>query len=91
MPVVMLPLVTIGHTSTDCGAIIMAPPGLSESAFKKLFKEALTETLQEQRELLHDVFAEVLEDIALAEAIREGQRTEQVAREEIFKSLERNG
>lgn len=38
------------------------------------------------RKLLHDVFAEVLEDIALAEAIREGQRTERVAREEIFRS-----
>jgi hypothetical protein len=54
-------------------------------------KEALAETLQEQCELLHDVFAEVLEDIALAEAIREGQQTEQVAREEIFRSLEGNG
>jgi len=66
----------------------MAQAGLSESALKKLFKEALIETLREQRELLHGVFAEVLEDIALAEAIREGQQTEQVAREEIFRSLE---
>ena len=66
----------------------MVQAGLSEDTLKKLFKEALTETLQEQRELLHDVFAEVLEDIALAEAIREGQRTEKVAREEIFKTLE---
>lgn len=61
----------------------MAQAGLSESVLKKLFKEALTETLHEQRELLHDVFAEVLEDIALAEAIRQGQQTEQVAREDI--------
>jgi len=94
VPVVIEPLVTagtIGYSSTDCGAIIMAQAGLSESALKKLFKEALTETLQEQRELLHDVFAEVLEDIALAEAIRKGQQTEQVAREDIFRSLEGNG
>jgi AraC-like DNA-binding protein len=69
----------------------MAQAGLSESVLKKLFKEALTETLHEQRELLHDVFAEVLEDIALAEAIRQGQQTEQVAREDIFRSLEGNG
>ena len=33
-------------------------------------KEALTETLQEQCELLHETFAEVLEDFALAQAIR---------------------
>jgi hypothetical protein len=69
----------------------MTQVGLSEGALKKLFKEALTETLQEQRELLHDVFTEVLEDIALAEAIREGQQTEQVAREVIFRALEGNG
>jgi hypothetical protein len=69
----------------------MAQAGLSESALKKLFKEAITETLQEQRELLRDVFAEVLEDIAFAEAIRQGQQTEQVAREEIVRSLEGNG
>jgi hypothetical protein len=69
----------------------MAQSGLSESALKKLFKEALTETLQEQGEVLHDVFAEVLEDIAFAEAMRQGQQTEQVAREEIFRSLEGNG
>ena len=90
MPVVIEPVVTagtIGYSSTDCGA----QAGLSESALKKLFKEALTETLQEQRELLHDVFAEVLEDIALAEAIRKGQQTEPVAREDIFRSLEGNG
>jgi hypothetical protein len=40
----------------------------------------LVETLQEQRELLHDVFAEVLEDFALAEAIREGQKTKPATR-----------
>jgi len=66
----------------------MAQAELSEAALKKLLKEALTETLQEQRELLHKVFAEVLEDIALAEAIREGQQTEKVAREDIFRVLE---
>jgi hypothetical protein len=72
----------------------MAQTELSEdslSLLKKLFKEALTETLQEQRELLYDVFAEVLEDMALAEAIREGQQTGKVTRETIFKILEGQG
>lgn len=59
--------------------IIMARADLTEDGLKKLLKEALVETLQEQRELLHDVFAEVLEDIALAEAIREGRQTEELA------------
>jgi len=37
---------------------------------------------------LHEVFAEVLEDLALAEAIREGQQSERVSRDEILDILE---
>lgn len=55
---------------------------------KQVLKEALAETLHEQRELLHEVFAEVLEDFALFEAIREGQQTERVDRDEVFDVLE---
>lgn len=51
-------------------------------------KEALTETLHEQRGLLREVFAEVFEDFAFAEAIREGQQTERTERDEIFRLLE---
>lgn len=69
----------------------MAQAELSETALKKLLKEAFTEMLQEQRDLLHEVFAEVLEDIALAEAIREGQQTAKAAREDIFRILEDQG
>ena len=64
---------------------------LSESTLKKLFKEALTETFQEQRELWHKELAEVLEEMALAEAIREGQQSENVSREVIFEALEGQG
>ena len=69
----------------------MAQAELSEAALKQLLKEAFTEMLQEQRHLLHEVFAEVLEDIALAEAIREGQQTAKAAREDIFSILEDQG
>ena len=55
---------------------------------KRAMKEALVETLQEQRELFHDVFAEVLEDFALAEAIREGQTTKRATRDEVFEILQ---
>lgn len=57
-------------------------------AMKQALKEALTEILHEQRELLHEVFAEVLEDFALAEAIREGQQTERIDRNGVFDILE---
>ncbi len=65
----------------------MAATDLDGAALKRALKEALAETLQEQRELFHEVFAEVLEDFALAEAIREGQQTKSVTREEVFRAL----
>ena len=66
----------------------MAQIDPNNEAMKQALKEALTETLHEQRELLHEVFAEVLEDFALAEAIREGRQTELVERDEVFDVLE---
>ena len=66
----------------------MATAHLDKTALKLAFKEALAETLQEQRALFHEVFAEVLEDFALAEAIREGQLTESAPREEVFRLLQ---
>jgi hypothetical protein len=55
---------------------------------KQALKEALTETLHEQRQLLHEGFAEVLEDFALVETIREGRQTGRVDRDEVFDVLE---
>lgn len=69
----------------------MTTPELHSPAFKQILKEALAETLREQRDLLHDVFAEVLEDIALAEAIRQGQQTERVGRDAMMRVLESPG
>lgn len=58
-----------------------------EPVLKETLKQALIETLQEQRDLVREVFAEVLEDFALSEAIREGQKTKRVSREEVFRVL----
>ena len=66
----------------------MAQVDPKNEELKQALKEAITETLHEQRELLHEVFAEVLEDFALAEAIREGRQTEHVERDEVFDVLE---
>jgi hypothetical protein len=60
----------------------------NNEALKQALKEGPAETLHEQRELLHGIFAEVLEDFALAEAIREGRRTEHIERDEVFDILE---
>ena len=66
----------------------MAQVDPNNEAMKQALKEALTETLHEQRQLLHEVFAEVLEDFALVETIREGRQTERVERDEVFDVLE---
>jgi hypothetical protein len=60
----------------------------SEEALKQAVKDALSETLYEQRDFLHDIFAEVLEDFALAEAIREGRETKIVERDEVLQILQ---
>ncbi len=65
----------------------MATTDLDRTSLKQALKEAFVETLQEQRGLFHEVFAEVLEDFALAEAIREGRQTGHVTREEVFRTL----
>lgn len=66
----------------------MAQNAIDREALKRTLKEALAETLHEEREFLHDVFAEVLEDFALGEAIQEGLETPQATREEVFNVLE---
>ena len=66
----------------------MQPIIEDENQLKKVFKQAFVELLQERRDLLYDVFSEVLEDIALANAIKEGENTEIVGREEVFQIVE---
>jgi len=66
----------------------MASVDPDRDALKQALKEALTETLHEQSELLREIFAEVVEDVGLAEAIRKGRRTELAERSEVFDVLE---
>lgn len=61
---------------------------LNEDRIKELFKQAMLELLQERRDLLYDLLVEVLEDFALVNAIKEGETTEAVSRDEVFQTLE---
>jgi len=54
---------------------------------KQVFKEALIETFHEQRDFLREIIAEAIEDVAMLEAIREGQKTALGRREEVFRFL----
>ena len=73
--------------STRCRPVMSETP-ISKEALKQALKEALVETLSEQQDLLRAIVAEVLEDLVLGEAMREGEVTEEVSRERIFDLLE---
>jgi hypothetical protein len=62
--------------------------GVTESELKLIFKQALTEVLEERRDLFYDLFSEVVEDIGLANAIREANIGEQVDESVIFQMLD---
>lgn len=66
----------------------MARIEADEVSLKQAVKEALAETLSEKREFLHGIFAEVLEDFALSEAIRDGRETKFVERDEVLQVLQ---
>ena len=66
----------------------MAQGSFDEARVKELFKQAIIELLQEQKGLLYDLFVEVLEDLALVNAIKEGESGETVSKTEIFEILE---
>ena len=55
---------------------------------KELFKQAIIEALEEKKDLVHDLLLEAMEDLAMIHAIQEGEDTEPVSRDEVFKILE---
>ena len=66
----------------------MAHTDPKKEALKQVLKEVLVGSRHEQRRLLHEVFAEVLEDFAFTEAVGKGRQTERVERDEVFDVLE---
>ena len=63
-------------------------PTINQEQLKKIIKTALVEVLEERQDLLHDAIEDALEDVAFARAIEEGESTELVQREEVFKLFE---
>ena len=58
-----------------------------DQKIKALFKEAIVEVMEENQELVSSLLVEALEDIGLSRAIEEGENSESVSREEVFKVL----
>jgi hypothetical protein len=65
----------------------MSETTLNTNQLKELLKTVIVEILQEQKEVFTDIIVEAMEDIALVKAIEEGEKTETVSREAIFKIL----
>jgi hypothetical protein len=61
---------------------------LDEAKLKELLKSAIVEILEERRDLIRELLEEVIEDIALARAIEEGEHGARVSRDEVFEILE---
>ena len=58
-----------------------------DQKIKALFKEAIVEVMEENQDLVSSLLIDALEDIGLSRAIEEGEASQSVSREEIFKIL----
>ena len=63
---------------------------IDEGRLKEIFKVALIEAFEERKSLFYELITEAIEDIALVRAIKEGEATKSVRREEVFSILEGN-
>ena len=61
---------------------------VEERRLKGLVKTAVTEVLEERKDLLRDAIRESVEDVALVRAIQFGERTPITSRKKIFQRLE---
>jgi len=61
----------------------MTTVSLDEKQFKILLKQTLIELFEERHDIFSAIVAEALEDIGLANAIREGRKNDFMSKEEI--------
>ena len=51
------------------------------------FKQAIIEAIEEKKDVVHDLFMEAMEDLAMVRAIEEGESSGDATRDEIFDIL----
>jgi hypothetical protein len=61
---------------------------IDEGKLKQILKEALIEALEEKKDVFHELIVEAIEDIVMINAIRQGQNTETVSKQEVFDILD---
>ena len=67
----------------------MTELSLDKNLLKETLKTAILEIIQENHDEFQELLREIIEDIALTQAIEQGETTELVDRETIFKLLNR--
>ena len=60
---------------------------IDDIKIKNLFKQAVIEAIEEKKDVVHDLFMEAIEDIAMLRAIEEGETTDSVSRDKVFNIL----
>ncbi len=61
---------------------------VNEEKMKELLKDVMVEMIREKRELFHELIVEAIEEVGLANAIKEGRKNKFVSEERIMNILE---
>lgn len=61
---------------------------ISDEKTKELLTEVIIEMMKNKREVFYEIFLEALEDVGLANAIREGRQSDFVSEDAIMEILE---
>jgi restriction endonuclease Mrr len=68
--------------------VIPMQPVISDEKTKELLTEILVEMMEKKREVFQEVFVEALEEVGLANAVKEGRKNEFAGEDEIMSILE---
>jgi hypothetical protein len=60
---------------------------IEKEQMKSLIKESISEAFEQNREYFGQIIEEIIEDKFFLKALKEGEETELVSREEIFNAL----
>ena len=60
---------------------------ISDEKLKGIIKEAIIEIIKEKRKVLYEIILEAIEEVGLANAIREGRKNKFVGEDRILKML----
>jgi hypothetical protein len=60
---------------------------MTRAMLTRSFKEAFSQSLRENRDAVRDLLAEVIEDVSMVNAIREGEKSKPVDRKAVLKAL----